>query len=83
MAQIFSLPSPDRGAVHGLGQAGGDVIQVEDFLHAHVHCSLCGAPISRTVQRFTLVSPLGGGEQVTVCRTCYRAALGEGYRPAI
>ena len=43
-------------------------------------CDLCGAQLGRNAGRFHMVSPLTA-RHVTVCRTCRRAALGEGYRP--
>lgn len=45
-------------------------------------CSLCGATLTLETLRYQVVSPLSGEGPLTVCRTCRRAALGEGYRPA-
>jgi hypothetical protein len=45
-------------------------------------CALCGASLVGTRERFKVVSPLVSMGKVTVCRTCRRAALSEGYRPA-
>jgi predicted RNA-binding Zn-ribbon protein involved in translation (DUF1610 family) len=45
------------------------------------HCSLCGAKLSAHALRYHVVSPQCC-DMITVCRTCHRAALGEGYRPA-
>ncbi len=46
----------------------------------YARCDLCGEPLGRHAGRFPMVSPLTA-RYVTVCRTCRRAALGEGYRP--
>jgi hypothetical protein len=46
----------------------------------YARCDLCGDPLGRLAGRFPMVSPLTA-RYVTVCRTCRRAALGEGYRP--
>lgn len=49
-----------------------------------VRCALCGAPLVRVAERFQVVSPLvaDGGRAVTVCRTCLRATVSEGYMPS-
>jgi hypothetical protein len=46
----------------------------------YVQCDLCGQPLGRDVGHFHMVSPLTA-RRVSVCRTCRRAALSEGYRP--
>ncbi len=43
-------------------------------------CDLCGEPLGVHSGHFHMVSPLTA-RHVSVCRTCRRAALGEGYRP--
>ena len=43
-------------------------------------CDLCGAHLGVHSGHFHMVSPLTA-RHVSVCRTCRRAALGEGYRP--
>jgi predicted RNA-binding Zn-ribbon protein involved in translation (DUF1610 family) len=45
------------------------------------HCGLCGARLSPRALRYHVVSPQCC-EMITVCHTCRKAALGEGYRPA-
>lgn len=45
-------------------------------------CALCGASLVGKRERYKVVSPLVSMGRVTVCRTCRRAALSEGYRPA-
>ncbi len=47
-----------------------------------VQCGLCGAPLSVRSLRYHVVSPQATDAALTVCHTCHRAALGEGYRPA-
>lgn len=49
----------------------------------NVRCALCGEPLPRRADRFAMISPLGvdAGRTVTVCRTCRRAAVGDGYLP--
>jgi hypothetical protein len=46
------------------------------------HCDLCGQPLSEHAGHFAMTSPLTA-RKVTVCRTCRRAALSEGYHPRI
>jgi len=46
----------------------------------YAHCDLCGEPLGSHTGHFHMVSPLTA-RHVSVCRTCRRAALGEGYRP--
>jgi predicted RNA-binding Zn-ribbon protein involved in translation (DUF1610 family) len=46
------------------------------------HCGLCGAKLSARALRYHVVSPQCCESTITVCRTCRKAALGEGYRPA-
>jgi len=43
-------------------------------------CDLCGEHLGAHSGHFHMVSPLTA-RHVSVCRTCRRAALGEGYRP--
>jgi hypothetical protein len=81
MAQAAPLPSPDHGPQHHDHDRHLEV--VPSLKNEYVQCSLCGLPIRRDELRFSLVSPIRGGERVTVCSVCHRAALGEGYRPAV
>jgi hypothetical protein len=46
------------------------------------YCSLCGAKLGRRALRYQVVSPRSCDAPLTVCHTCRKAALGEGYRPA-
>jgi hypothetical protein len=59
-----------------LGQAA-PVMPIEE-----ARCALCGSSLVGKKQRFRMVSPLVTMGKVTVCRTCRRAALSEGYRAA-
>jgi hypothetical protein len=74
------------GQVHPLARAGTD--DASTLPPAAVrsidsaHCGLCGAPLSSRSLRYHVVSPQAVGASLTVCHTCHRAALGEGYRPA-
>jgi len=43
-------------------------------------CDLCGTSLDEHTGHYYMVSPLTA-RKVAVCRTCRRAALGEGYRP--
>jgi hypothetical protein len=45
-------------------------------------CALCGASLVGDPLHYHMVSPLVAMGSVTVCRTCHKAALSEGYRPA-
>jgi hypothetical protein len=47
-----------------------------------VRCALCGTRLDDGARRFMVVSPRSVDRTLTVCRTCRKAALGEGYRPA-
>ena len=45
-------------------------------------CGLCGAKLNARALRHHVVSPQSCDATLTVCHTCHKAALGEGYRPA-
>ena len=45
-------------------------------------CGLCGTKLSARALRHHVVSPQSCDATLTVCHTCHKAALGEGYRPA-
>ena len=75
------------GQVHPLPQADApDVVQAGPPATVRsidsAHCGLCGAPLSSRALRYHVVSPQSCEAPLTVCHTCHRAALGEGYRPA-
>ena len=44
-------------------------------------CELCGKKLGARSLHHRVMSPLTS-EVLTVCRTCQKAAVGEGYRPA-
>ena len=46
----------------------------------YARCDLCGESLGSHTGQFPMVSPLTASH-VSVCRTCRRAALSEGYRP--
>ncbi len=46
----------------------------------YARCDLCGESLGSHAGQFPMVSPLTA-RRVSVCRTCRRAALSEGYRP--
>ena len=46
-------------------------------------CGLCGKRLGGRALRYQLVPPQAAHQPITVCHTCRKAALGEGYRPAI
>jgi len=46
------------------------------------HCSLCGAKLTTGSIRHHVVSPQSCDATMTVCHTCHRATINEGYRPA-
>ncbi len=48
-----------------------------------LRCDLCGNVLPERGQRFHVLSPRPRASVMTVCHTCRKAALGEGYRPAV
>jgi len=64
-----------RGRAQPVAKRGTGAVARE-----YARCDLCGEPLGHHAGRFPMVSPLTA-RYVTVCRTCRRAALGEGYRP--
>lgn len=76
MGQVHPLPSQSE---EGSAPATGPPATVRSIDSAH--CALCGAKLSARSLRHHVVSPQSC-ELVTVCHTCHKAALGEGYRPA-
>ena len=67
---------PHRPSPTKIGEAAS-VTPLDD-----VRCALCGSSLVGKRERYRMVSPLVAMGTVTVCRTCRRAALSEGYRPA-
>ena len=75
MGQLHPLLSPaDEESV---SVQTASVLTIES-----VRCGLCGTPLKGNMLKFHMVSPRYVGVTVTVCSTCHRAAIGEGYRPA-
>ena len=81
MAQALPLPTSGSGPQHNDHERRLEAVPSlkPDF----AQCALCGLPLDDERRRFSLVSPMGHGKRITVCSTCHRAALGEGYRPAV
>lgn len=76
MGQVRSLPTQPEGHVTPATQAPAIVRSIES-----AHCALCGSKLGTRSLRYHVVSPQRC-EMITVCHTCHRAALSEGYRPA-
>jgi hypothetical protein len=76
MGQVHPLPQPAPADDAPLPVAG--VVRSIDSSH----CGLCGAKLSARALRHHVVSPQSCDATLTVCHTCHKAALGEGYRPA-
>jgi hypothetical protein len=75
MGQVHPLPTQsDESAQHS--QPPAAVRSIDS-----VRCALCGCGLSARSLRYHVVSPQQC-EMITVCHTCHKAALGEGYRPA-
>jgi hypothetical protein len=77
MGQVHPLPQappPDEASV----QTAGTVSSIDS-----AQCGLCGAKLSARGLRHHVVSPQSSGATITVCHTCHKAALGEGYRPVL
>jgi len=77
MGQVHPLP-PQSGSVDA--PLIGTSATVRSI--ASAHCALCGAKLSARALRYHVVSPQCCESTITVCHTCRKAALGEGYRPA-
>ena len=76
MGQVHPLPQAPSTDERSVGQAG-TVRSIDS-----AHCGLCGAKLSARALRHHVVSPQSCDATLTVCHTCHKAALGEGYRPA-
>ena len=76
MGQVHPLPQADSPGITPAGPAA-TVRSIDS-----AHCGLCGAPLNSRALRYHVVSPQSCEAPLTVCHTCHRAALGEGYRPA-
>jgi hypothetical protein len=76
MGQVHPMPTQPDGHAAPVTMPPATVHSIES-----AHCALCGAKIGTRSLRYRVVSP-HACETITVCRTCHKAALGEGYRPA-
>jgi hypothetical protein len=76
MGQVHPLPTQSDGQVAPVDKAPATVRSIDS-----AHCALCGSKLSAKSLRYHVVSPQAC-EMITVCHTCHKAALGEGYRPA-
>lgn len=77
MGQVHPLPkTPSTDVPLPPVQQAGAVRFIDS-----AQCGLCGAKLSARALRYHVVSPQSCDATLTVCHTCRRAALGEGYRP--
>jgi len=76
MGQVHPIPTQSEGRDAGVTMPPATVRSIDS-----AHCGLCGAKLSARALRYHVVSPQRC-EMMTVCHTCRKAALGEGYRPA-
>jgi hypothetical protein len=74
MGQVHPLPAKSEGQA-ALTQPPATVRSLDS-----AQCALCGSRLGARSLRYHLVSPQQC-EMITVCHTCRKAALGEGYRP--
>jgi len=75
MGQVHPLPQEPSNDVPPIHQSGA-VRSIDS-----TQCGLCGAKLSARALRHRVVSPQSCDATLTVCHTCHKAALGEGYRP--
>ena len=76
MGQVHPLPAQSDGRDAPVAGPPAPVRSIDS-----AHCALCGSKLSARALRYRVVSPQCC-EMITVCHTCHKAALGEGYRPA-
>ena len=76
MGQVHPLPTQSDGHAAPVTSPPATVRSIDS-----AHCHLCGSKLSSRSLRYHVVSP-HQCEMITVCHTCHKAALGEGYRPA-
>jgi hypothetical protein len=76
MGQLHPLPAASENGHARPHTAPADVRAIEC-----ARCSLCGAKLAAHALRHHVVSPQSCTLTLTVCHTCHKAALGEGYRP--
>jgi predicted RNA-binding Zn-ribbon protein involved in translation (DUF1610 family) len=78
MGQVRPMPSQSADVATPVA-ADAPAAEVRSI--ADAHCALCGAKLTARALRYHVVSPQYC-DMITVCNTCRKAALGEGYRPA-
>ena len=76
MGQVHPMPNQSDVRDKAVNNPPATVRSIDS-----AHCGLCGAKLSARALRYHVVSPQRC-EMLTVCHTCRKAALGEGYRPA-
>ena len=76
MGQVHPLPTQPEGRDAAATSSPATVRSIDS-----AHCGLCGAKLSARALRYHVISPQRC-EMMTVCHTCRKASLGEGYRPA-
>lgn len=80
MAQVERLqPTGTSGPAPQLQRARQHMAPVVDLPAAR--CALCGESLVNQRVSFRLISPLVAMGPVTVCFSCRRAAIGQGYLP--
>jgi predicted RNA-binding Zn-ribbon protein involved in translation (DUF1610 family) len=77
MGQVHPLQNPQATDAASPAMPPATVRSIDS-----AHCALCGAKLSARALRYHVVSPQSCEAPLTVCHTCRKAALGEGYRPA-
>ncbi len=76
MGQVHPLPTQSKGHPVTVTCPPAEVRSIDS-----AHCGLCGAKLGARALRYHVVSPQHC-DTITVCHTCRKAALSEGYRPA-
>jgi len=76
MGQVHPMPAQSEGRDAAVTNPPATVRSIDS-----AHCGLCGAKLSARSLRYHVISPQRC-EMMTVCHTCRKASLGEGYRPA-
>jgi hypothetical protein len=76
MGDVQSLQTAGSPAPTPLQQPKATVRSIDS-----THCGLCGATLSARSLRYHVVSPHSTDARVTVCLTCRKVAVGEGYWP--
>jgi hypothetical protein len=78
MGNVHPLPkTADSYEAPPFAAADGTITRIE------LKCALCGAKLNGRALRHHLIPPQAARKIITVCHTCNKAALGEGYRPAV